>query len=57
MKNRIEDVIAASDTIVVGNASKEFAALGSDLEGRMVVDLARTFGQKTSGGRYAGISW
>jgi GDP-mannose 6-dehydrogenase len=57
IRPHVQDVIAASETVVIGNAYDEFVGLGSDLDGRLVVDLARAFGSKTSDHHYAGISW
>ena len=57
MKPTIAEVIGTSDTVVLGNASPEFKALNGELEGRMVIDLARAFSGRRSEGKYAGISW
>jgi GDP-mannose 6-dehydrogenase len=57
MNQSMLDVVLDAETVVIGNASPEFASLGEELQGRMIVDLARTFGQKTSSSNYTGICW
>ena len=59
MRPTIPEVLGASETIVIGNGSREFHGLGDQLtDGQMVVDLARAFGARTSNGRsYQGICW
>ena len=57
MKQNVLDVVAHAETVVVGNTSPEFSSLDGELKGRMVIDLARAFGQKTSSENYSGISW
>ena len=57
MKGSIREVLDMSETVVIGNASKEFRVLDGELDGRMVIDLARAFTGKVSGGKYEGISW
>ena len=51
------EVISKSDTIVIGNSSKEYQELGEALNGKMVVDLARAIKGRMSGERYQGICW
>jgi GDP-mannose 6-dehydrogenase len=57
MRERIEDVLDVSDTVVIGNGSQEFRALNGELDGRMVIDLARALAGRTSGASYQGICW
>lgn len=59
MHPTVESVLAEADTVVVGNGSREFGGLGSQLrDGQMVVDLARAFGARVSDGDgYQGICW
>lgn len=57
MRPRIEDVLESAETVVIGNGSKEFRALNGELDGRMVIDLARAFSGRTSSANYAGICW
>ena len=59
MRGSVDEVVAASDAIVVGNGSPEFRDLDSRLRnGQVVIDLVRAFGPRRSDGtRYEGISW
>ncbi|HEV2765208.1 MAG TPA: UDP-glucose/GDP-mannose dehydrogenase family protein, partial [Pyrinomonadaceae bacterium] len=58
MRSSLDEVLACSDTIVVGNRSEEFRAAESSLrEGQTVIDLVRVFGGRVSGGNYQGICW
>jgi GDP-mannose 6-dehydrogenase len=57
MRPSVGEVIAASDTVVIGNSSQEYRELGAALDGRMVVDLARAVAGKVSGTRYQGMCW
>jgi GDP-mannose 6-dehydrogenase len=57
MRPTVAEVIAASETVVIGNGSQEYRQLGSALDGRMIVDLARAVGNKVSGDRYQGLCW
>jgi GDP-mannose 6-dehydrogenase len=57
MRNSIEDVLDASETIVIGNKSDEFRQIGSALRAdHTVIDLVRLF-DRTSAGAYQGICW
>lgn len=59
MKSSVDDVMAASETLVIGNASGEFRAVADKLDGtHAVVDLVRVFasGAEVPAG-YSGISW
>ena len=59
MKPSVDDVMTASDTLVIGNASGEFRTLVDRLNGQhAVVDLVRVFGvgAEVPAG-YTGISW
>lgn len=58
MKQSIEDVIAQSDTIVIGNGSPEFRSVHQQLRNeQIVIDLVRAFGDRQSDGKYQGICW
>ena len=57
MRREVSEVVATSDTIVIGNASSEYRGLGPELNGRHVVDLARALEGRRSGDRYHGICW
>jgi GDP-mannose 6-dehydrogenase len=54
-----EEVIANSDTIIIGNGSAEFRAIEPRLRaGQVVIDLVRAFGARRSDGTtYEGICW
>jgi GDP-mannose 6-dehydrogenase len=57
MRKTTGEVIAASDTVIIGNGSKEYRELGNALDGRMVIDLARAVAGRVSGSNYQGICW
>jgi len=59
MKPSIDEVLAQSETIVIGNGSPEFRSIDQQLRnGQMVIDLVRAFGSRRSDGKtYEGICW
>ena len=59
MRPSVADVVAASETLVIGNGSAEFRQLDGTLsDGQVVIDLVRAFGsQRRSGAGYEGICW
>jgi len=57
MRERTADVISASETIIIGNTSKEYRELGDALDHRIVIDLARAIPGRTSGEQYRGMCW
>lgn len=59
VRPEMADVLRDSDTIVIGNGSKEFRATEGMLrDGQIVIDLVRAFGPRRSDGRtYEGICW
>jgi GDP-mannose 6-dehydrogenase len=59
MRASIDEVLAASDVVVIGNGSAEFKAIEPKLRpDQRVVDLVRAFGGRTSNGStYEGIGW
>jgi GDP-mannose 6-dehydrogenase len=57
MCERIDEVTERSETVVIGNGSKEFRSLNGELDGRMVIDLARALGGRVSSADYQGICW
>ena len=57
MRADVAEVIDACDTIVIGNASMEYRQLGEQLNGRVVVDLARALAGRRSDGQYIGLCW
>jgi GDP-mannose 6-dehydrogenase len=58
-RSTIDDVLAHSETVIIGNGSAEFRGIEPRLRpGQMVVDLVRAFGARRSDGRaYEGICW
>jgi GDP-mannose 6-dehydrogenase len=59
VKPTIREVVEGSDTLVIGNPSKEFRALeGSLIRGKVIVDLVRVLAEKRAHGvDYRGIAW
>jgi len=58
MRPTVREVVESADTVVIGNSASEFRELGEQLNGQMVVDLARAFGTRVSNGpSYQGICW
>jgi GDP-mannose 6-dehydrogenase len=57
MRPTTEEVVAVSDTIVIGNSSKEYQDCGDALDGKFIIDLARAIRGRTSDERYNGICW
>lgn len=58
MVERIEDILAFAETIVIGNAGKEFHGVVDRLrDGQVVVDLVRITASQSVPGRYDGICW
>ncbi len=59
VRPEMTDVLRDSDTIVIGNGSKEFREIeGTMRDGQIVIDLVRAFGAKRSDGHtYEGICW
>ena len=59
MRPSIEEVLGASDTVVVGNAAPEFRGVRDQLRpGQVLIDLVRAFGPVvTSAPHYQGIAW
>ncbi|HEV2801808.1 MAG TPA: nucleotide sugar dehydrogenase [Pyrinomonadaceae bacterium] len=58
MCERIEEVLEASDVLVIGNKAEEFRRIEGQLrEGQTVIDLVRLFENRTSGDSYQGICW
>jgi GDP-mannose 6-dehydrogenase len=57
MRGSIDEVLSASDTIVIGNKSEEFRQIESRLRpDQTVIDLVRLF-DRPSGDGYQGICW
>ena len=57
MRPSTREVLANSDTIVIGNGSKEYQEMGAELSGRMIIDLARAIKGRVSDATYQGICW
>jgi GDP-mannose 6-dehydrogenase len=57
MRPDVRTVLEQSDVVVLGNGSPEYRALGSALDGRLIVDLARALPGRMSGDGYKGICW
>jgi len=57
MRDTTAEVIAASETIVIGNTSREYRDLGEALNARLIIDLARALAGRTSGAGYQGMCW
>ncbi len=59
MTDTVDEVIAGSDVIVIGNNSPEFANVSERVNGRhVIVDLVRAAGKEAvSGERYQGMGW
>jgi GDP-mannose 6-dehydrogenase len=57
MRATTAEVIAASETIVIGNTSREYRDLGEALNARLIIDLARALAGRTSGAGYQGMCW
>jgi GDP-mannose 6-dehydrogenase len=57
MVQRVDEVLSFAETIVIGNAAKEFHSVPENLRpGQYVVDLVRVT-KKISSGQYEGICW
>jgi GDP-mannose 6-dehydrogenase len=57
MRGSIDEVLNASDTIVIGNKSEEFRQIESNLRPEQtVIDLVRLFDRPSDNG-YQGICW
>jgi GDP-mannose 6-dehydrogenase len=58
MRPTLDEVVEASQVIVIGKKEPEYRALASKLgNGRVVVDLVRMFEGMSSNGSYQGICW
>lgn len=57
MRDTAAEVIAASETVVIGNTSREYRDLDEELNGRLIIDLARALPGRTSGAGYQGMCW
>jgi GDP-mannose 6-dehydrogenase len=57
LRPEVSDVVNHCDTVVIGNASREYRALDRELDDRVIVDLARALSGRRSGDRYLGLCW
>ena len=58
MRASIEEVLEASDVLIIGNKAAEFREIGSRLrDDQQVIDLVRLFDGRRSDERYQGICW
>jgi GDP-mannose 6-dehydrogenase len=58
MRGSIDEVLEASDVLIVGNKSEEFREIEGRLRGdQTVIDLVRLFDGRTSDDKYQGICW
>ena len=58
LKEDIEEVIASSEVIVIGNKSKEFKEVIKNIPPeKIIIDLVRIDSEKTSTDNYNGICW
>ena len=58
MAETIEDVVASSDVIVIGNKAPEFAEVVDHIPpDKLVFDLVRVKRGLKSGGNYVGLAW
>jgi GDP-mannose 6-dehydrogenase len=57
MRQDIRTVLEESEVVVLGNGSPEYRALGAELDGRLIIDLARALPGRTSSDRYKGLCW
>ncbi len=57
MRESAAEVIHESDTVVIGNASKEYRDLGAALDGKHVIDLVRALPGRLSSEAYQGMCW
>jgi len=57
MRESPREVIECSEIVVIGNSSKEYRTLQAELDGVLVIDLARAIKGRVSGARYQGICW
>ncbi|MEM9644081.1 MAG: UDP-glucose/GDP-mannose dehydrogenase family protein [Planctomycetota bacterium] len=54
----VDEVVESSDVIVIGNRSDEFQSIVAEPPaGKVVIDLVRLDGERTSGNGYVGICW
>ena len=59
LRPTIDEVLAASDVIIVGNSSEQYRTLPPGIDGKVIIDLARAIRGRTAGspGEYIGMCW
>ncbi len=58
MAESVEDILAHSEVVVVGNKADEFNTIANKIsEDTLIIDLVRIFGKRTSDASYQGICW
>ncbi len=57
MRESIDDVLASSEVIVIGNKADEFRHIEERTRNHTVIDLVRIFGERRTGENYQGICW
>ena len=58
MRDRIDEVLEASDVLVIGNKAEEFREIETKLRPeQIVIDLVRLFENRVTDGTYQGICW
>ena len=58
MAESVDEILDHSEVILIGNPAAEFKEIEPRLnDGQIVVDLVRTFGERTSNENYQGICW
>jgi GDP-mannose 6-dehydrogenase len=58
MRAEINEVVEASDVLLIGNRADEFREVATlAREGQTIIDLVRLFEGRTTGGDYEGICW
>jgi GDP-mannose 6-dehydrogenase len=58
MRASIQEVVEASDVLIIGNKAEEFRQIETQLrDDQRVIDLVRLFTERTTRGAYEGICW
>ncbi len=55
--DNVDTLLARSETIVIGNRTREVEKMSEAFGGRMVIDLARAFEPSAAPSRYEGLCW
>lgn len=57
MRESIDDVLEASEVLVIGNKADAFRQIEERTRQHIVIDLVRIFGERRTEGNYQGICW